>query len=204
MSEINTTSINDLPTDPSGGGSVGGNISLVINEPSKNTVIYPPSQVGQQNSQLTLDQSTISQIVNGLQQASLAGATSLPSRDIPLQTEQLTNDSQIQPNYIPQPPKGERDYINDMNYDNINDYYITEKNQNSLDSLYDELQAPLLLAVMYFLFQLPFFKKTIFKYLPFFCNTDGNYNLNGLIFTCGLFGFIYYSLSKTVKNFSKF
>jgi len=202
MSEINTTSINDLPTDPSAGGSVGGNISLVINDPSQNTVISPPSQMGQQNSQLTLDQSTISQIVNGLQQASLAGATQLPSRDIPLQTEQLTNDAQIQPNYIPQPIQ--RDYINDMNSDNINDYYRAEKNQNSLDSLYDELQAPLLLAVLYFLFQLPFFKKSVFKYLPFFCNTDGNYNFNGLIFTCALFGFIYYSLSKTVKNFSKF
>ena len=202
MSEINTTSINDLPTDPSTGGSVGGNISLVINNPNQNTVISPPSQIGQQNSQLNLDQSTISQIVNGLQQASLAGATQLPSRDIPLQTEQLTNDAQIQPNYIPQPVQ--RDYINDMNSDNINDYYIAEKNQNSLDSLYDELQAPLLLAVLYFLFQLPFFKKSVFKYLPFLCNSDGNYNFNGLIFTCALFGFIYYSLSKTVKNFSKF
>lgn len=202
MAEINTTSINDLPTDPSSGGSVGGNISLVINESIQNAVVSPPSQMGQPNSQLTLDQSTISQIVNGLQQASLAGATQLPSRDIPLQTEQLTNDAQIQPNYIPQPIQ--RDYINDMNSDNINDYYRAEKNQNSLDSLYDELQAPLLLAVLYFLFQLPFFKKSVFKYLPFFCNTDGNYNLNGLIFTCALFGFIYYSLSKTVKNFSKF
>lgn len=202
MSEINTTSINDLPTDSSAGGSVGGNISLVINEPSQNTVISPPSQMGQQNSKLALDQSTISQIVNGLQQASLSGATQLPSRDIPIQTEQLTNDSQIQPNYIPQPIQ--TDYINDMNSDNINDYYIAEKNQNYLDSLYDELQAPLLLAVLYFLFQLPFFKKSVFKYLPFFCNTDGNYNFNGLIFTCALFGFIYYSLSKTVKKFSKF
>ena len=206
MTEINTTSINDLPTDPSAGGSIGGNISLVINEPVQNTVIPPqgPLQGPPQNSQLTLDQSTISQIVNGLQQASLAGATQLPSRDIPLQTEQLTNDAQINPNYIPQPSQQQRDYINDMNIDNINDYYNAEKNQNSLDSLYDELQAPLLLAVLYFLFQLPFFKKTVFKYLPFFCNTDGNYNFNGLIFTCALFGFIYYSLSKTVKNFSKF
>jgi hypothetical protein len=206
MSEINTTSINDLPTDPSAGGSIGGNISLVINESLQNTVIPSQglSQGLSQNSQLTLDQSTISQIVNGLQQASLAGATQLPSRDIPLQTEQLTNDVQINPNYIPQPSQRDRDYINDMDIDNINDYYRAEKNQNSLDSLYDELQAPLLLAVLYFLFQLPFFKKTVFKYLPFFCNSDGNYNFNGLIFTCALFGFIYYSLSKTVKNFSKF
>jgi hypothetical protein len=195
MSDINTTNINDLPTNPSTGGSVGGNISLDINEmtQNKNTVVSPP---------MTLDQSSISQIVNGLQQASISGATSLPSRDIPLHTEQLTSDSQVQPNYIPQPIV--RDYINDMNDDDINNYYITEKNQNSLDSLYDELQAPLLLSVLYFLFQLPFFKKAIFKYFPFFCHVDGNYNFNGLIFTCALFGFIYYSLSKTVKNFSKF
>ena len=94
MSEINTTSINDLPTDPSNGGSIGGNVSLSINET---------------NQGLTLDQNTISQIVNGLQQASLAGATSLPSRDIPLNTEQLTSDVQVQPNYVPQPTT--RDYI---------------------------------------------------------------------------------------------
>ena len=202
MSEINTTSINDLPTDPSTGGSIGGNINLVINEASSQNTVMSPQPNNLSNSQLSLDQSTISQIVNGLQQASLAGATSLPSRDIPLQTEQLTNDAQIQPNYIPQP--GLTDYINDNHMDDINQYYRAEKTENSLDSLYDELQAPLLLAVLYFFFQLPFFKKTIFKYLPFFCHNDGNYNFNGLIFTCALFGFIYYSLSKTVKNFSKF
>jgi len=199
MSEINTTSINDLPTDPSGGGSIGGNVSLVINETSGSNNMVQSSQPGPSNS-LSLDQSTISQIVNGLQQASLAGATSLPSRDIPLHTEQLTKDAQIQPNYIPPPPK---DYINETD-DDINNYYKTEKMDNSLDSLYDELQAPLLLGVLYFLFQLPIFKKSIFKYLPFLCHTDGNYNFNGLVFSCALFGFIYYSLSKTVKHFSKF
>ena len=202
MSEINTTSINDLPTDPAGGGSIGGNVNLVINETNGQQM---GQQMGQQsatnNSQLSLDQITISQIVNGLQQASLAGATSLPSRDIPLHTEQLTNDMQVQPNYIPQPVS--RDYINDER-DDLNTYYASEKTQNSLDSLYDELQAPLLLAILYFLFQLPFFKKNLFKYLPFFCHSDGNYNFNGLIFTCALFGFIYYLLSKTVKKFSKF
>ena len=186
MAEINTTSINDLPTDPSAGGSLGGNISL---------------EISPKTSQLTLDQSTISQIVNGLQQASLAGATTLPSRDIPLHTEQLTSDVQIQPNYIPEPLS--KDYINNEN-DNINNYYNSEKNYNSLDSLYDELQAPLLLSVLYFLFQLPFFKKNLFKYFPFFCHSDGNYNFNGLIFTCALFGFIYYLLLKIVKQFSKF
>ena len=196
MSEINTTSINDLPTDPTAGGSVGGNVNLVVNE-----VNNGQQQPQKNNSQLSLDQITISQIVNGLQQASLAGATTLPSRDIPQNTEQLTNDAQIQPNYVPPPQT--RDYINESDND-IDNYYKNEQKQNSLDAIYDELQAPLLLAVLYFLFQLPFFKKNIFRYLPFLCHSDGNYNFNGLIFTCGLFGFIYYSLSKTVKQFSNF
>ena len=206
MSEINTTSINDLPTDPSAGGSVGGNVNLVINE-QPNTP-FPPNNMAPNNMAsnnvsggLSLDQSTISQIVNGLQQASLAGATTLPSRDIPLNTEQLTQDAQVQPNYVPVPEI--RDYINESD-DDINNYYRKEKMDNSLDAIYDELQAPLLLAVLYFLFQLPFFKKAIFKYLPFLCHSDGNYNFNGLLFVCALFGFIYYSLSKTVRNFSRF
>lgn len=203
MSEINTTSINDLPTDPANGGSVGGNVSLVTNEThNMSNNVMPPSMISQnQTGGLSLDQSTISQIVNGLQQASLAGATSLPSRDISLNTEQLTQDAYIQPNYVPPPTN--RDYIVDSDED-INTYYKKEKTEQSLDSIYDELQGPLLLAVLYFLFQLPIFKKTLFKHLPFLCHVDGNYNFNGLIFSCSLFGFIYYSLSKTVKHFSKF
>jgi len=202
MAEINTTSINDLPTDPTNGGSingnVNGNINLVVNEMQQAS-----NQLGSNmnSGPVSLDQSTISQIVNGLQQASLAGATSLPSRDIPLNTESLTKDAYVQPNYVPPPTN--RDYIVE-NDEDINKYYKEEKMNNSLDKIYDELQAPLLLAILYFLFQLPFFKKLIFKYLPFFCHSDGNYNINGLLFTCGLFGFIYYSLSKTVQNFSKF
>jgi hypothetical protein len=207
MADINSTNINDLPTDPTNGGSVGGNISLVTNElqGTNNTVISQqpigPGPGAGAGPGLSLDQSTISQIVNGLQQASLTGATQLPSRDISLNTDNLTNDVQIQPNYIPAPR--EREYIIESD-DDINAYYKNEKMENSLDSVYDELQGPILLAVLYFLFQLPFLKKLIFKHLSFCCHKDGNYNINGLILTCGLFGLVYYSLSKTVKHFSKF
>ena len=199
MSEINTTSINDLPTDPAAGGSIGGNVNLVINETvgTNNQMNNPQPK----NSQLSLDQITISQIVNGLQQASLAGATSLPSRDIPLHTEQLTTDVQIQPNYVPPPQT--RDYINESD-DDISNYYKNERQQNSLDSIYDELQGPLLLAVLYFLFQLPIFKKCMFQYLPVLCSNDGNVNLYGYLFNSILFGFIYFMLSKTIGTFNKF
>jgi hypothetical protein len=203
MAEMNSTNINDLPTNPTNGGSIGGNISLVTSElqETNNTVIS--QQPVNNGGSLSLDQTTISQIVNGLQQASLAGATQLPSRDISLNTDILTNDLQVQPNYIPAPR--ERDYILESDEDISNNLWTRqEKMENSLDSIYDELQGPILLAVLYFLFQLPFLKKLIFKHLTFCCHKDGNYNINGLILTCGLFGFVYYTLSKTVKHFSKF
>jgi hypothetical protein len=190
MGDNNTTSINDLPTDPVAGGSISGtNISMSVNEINKG-----PGQV-------SLDQTTISQIVNGLQQASIAGATMLPSRDIPQTTQNLTHDPHVQANYIP--PPSNKDYINDYNEDDnesmVNNYQRVERVKNSLDSIYDEIQTPLLLSILYFLFQLPIVRKTLGKYIPLLCSNDGNYNINGLIFTCTLFGFIYFMLSKTMK-----
>ena len=210
MSEFNTTSINDLPTDPAGGGSIGGNISLMANETNYKIASSQQQQMqGQQQglggqgqpSSMSLDQSTISQIVNGLQQASIAGATSLPSRDIPQNTQSIVNDPAIQANYVPPPQPNQTDYIKDDD----NTYTYKEENiNNSLDKAYDEIQAPLLLAVLYFFFQLPVMRKLLFQYMPFLCNVDGNYKFNGLFFTSALFGFIYYFLTKSMSHFNKF
>lgn len=193
MTDINTTSINDLPTDPM--GSNANNISVVASEKQA-------LNSGSQNlpSALTLDQSTISQIVNGLQQASVAGATTLPSRDIPQNTHALTQDAYVKPNYVPPPTN--TDYINDSAdaSEYINNYQHETQIKNSLDNIYDELQSPLLMSILYFLFQLPIMKKTLFKYIPFLCHNDGNYNLNGLLFTAVAFGFLFFSLSKTMKQ----
>lgn len=210
----NSTSILDLPTDPVSGGSIGGNVHLNVNDmgDDKNSTLplFKKLKVNnnvtedtnnQQPSSDTLDHKTISQIVNDLQQASMAGATQLPNRDMPILTEQITNDPNIQPNHIPEPDI--KDYIVDDN-DDINAYYRGERVDNSLDKLYDELQTPLLLAVLYFIFQLPIIKKILFKYFPFFCNNDGNYNLNGLMFTCALFGGIYYTISFMMKKLSRY
>jgi hypothetical protein len=154
----------------------------------------------QQQSTLSLDQSTISQIVNGLQQASVVGATMLPSRDIPQNTQALTQDTYVQPNYVPPPTN--TDYINDQRdaSEYISAYSKDEQIKNSLDTVYDELQTPLLISILYFLFQLPIMKQTLFKYIPLLCHNDGNYNLNGLLFTSAAFGFLFFSLSKTMKQ----
>jgi len=198
-----STNILDLPTDPLGGGNISNNISLNATE---NVVIQGqgPNQ-GQQGQSLSLDQTTISQIVSGLQQATLSGATQLPSRDIPMNTTSHSNDPQIQPNYVP-PPQNNIDYIKnyEQTSDMINEYNKNSRHQNSLDDMYNEIQTPLLLAVLYFLFQLPFFRKFLFQYLPALFSNDGNFNINGFLFTSVLFGLLFYSLNKMTNHFGCF
>jgi hypothetical protein len=190
-----TTSIMDLPTDPTGGGSIGGNVSLSVNEKIGGPV--GPNGV-------SLDQTTINQIVSGLQQASSTGATQLQSRDIPQNTDTIVHDPQVQPNYIPQ--QSNKDYIaeEEDNDDIIQNYNKREKYGDSLDQLYDEIQIPLLIAVLYFLFQLPIFKRYLYKFFPALFFKDGNINLYGFVFTSSLFGMLYYLLSKMMTQFSKF
>jgi len=202
MADLNSTSITDLPTDPSSGGT-DVNVRMTISEQPQMSMDLGHSQgpvaADSGAKGFTLDESTISQIVSGIQQASMSGATQLPSRDIPMTTGQLTQDAQVQPNYVP--PPSHRDYINE-NDDDIKNYYRAERTQNSLDAMYDEVQTPILLAILYFIFQLPVFKRTLSRYLPFLCHNDGNYNINGFLFTCALYGFVYYAIMKALKQFS--
>jgi hypothetical protein len=193
-----STSILDLPTDPVGGGNISNNISLNATE---NNI----HEQKQQNS-LSLDQSTINQIVNGLQQASSTGITQLPSRDIPMNTTSLSNDPQIQPNYVPQQPQYNSDYITDYEQsdDIINRYNRNSENMTSLDETYNEIQMPLLLSVLYFLFQLPFFKNFLFTYFPVLFSNDGNLNINGFLFTSILFGLLFYVFSKITARFNTY
>jgi hypothetical protein len=190
-----STSILDLPTDPFGGGNISNNITVTSSEMNK--------EQSQSQSAFSLDQTTINQIVNGLQQATLSGATQLPSRDIPMTTTSHNTDPQIQPNYVPPPTT---DYIKD--YQDTNDivqkYNSNINRQNSMDETYNEIQTPLLLAVLYFLFQLPFFRKFLFIYFPVLFSNDGNLNINGFLFTSILFGLLFYILNKISNQFNAF
>jgi hypothetical protein len=196
-----TTSILELPTESSMNSST---------LPVQQNMEFQHAQPTNNNIPLSLDQTTISQIVNGLQQASETGVTKLPSRDIPRNTEQ---DPHIQTNYIPstnsnqeQGNQGHQDYIeNNENMDNMIQNYNKKMNKNdSLEDIYNEMQNPLLLAVLYFLFQLPIFKKILFKYFSVLFSKDGNYNINGYLFTSILFGLLFYLLTKVTVFFNTF
>jgi hypothetical protein len=198
-----STSILDLPTDPVGGGNVSNNISMSASEHA--AAQQQNHVVAGTGTGVSLDQATISQIVSGLQHASISGATQLPSRDIPMNTNNISTDPYVQPNYVP-PPQDNTDYI--KNYEQTSDMvHAHNKNaqaQDSLDDMYNEIQTPLLLAVMYFLFQLPFFRKFLFGYFPVLFSNDGNMNINGFVFTSALFGLLFYLMNKITKHFGAF
>ena len=144
----------------------------------------------------------MNKVVSGIQQASVTGSTKLPSRDIPTTTTHLTHDQQSNVNYVPESNKD--DFV--KNHQTEQEMYNMNRRQNnkqdSLDLVYEELQVPILIAFVFFLFKLPIFEKSLFKYAPFLFIKDGNMNFYGYITTSLLFASLYYSLSKILKHFS--
>ena len=157
-----------------------------------------PTKAPEQN-QLE-NQNNYNEMINQLQKATLAGATGLPSRDIPINPTAVNNDNQIKPNFIPEPQN--TDYItNSQTPEDV--ISQNNKKQNSLDSLdafYNEFQLPLLVSVLYFLFQLPIFRKTLKKTLPPLFGNDANPNLYGYLFNSALFASIFYILVKIINQ----
>ena len=155
---------------------------------------------GQQGQNMT--QQNMNQFVSGLQQASAAGLTTLPSRDIPQTQTHLTQDQHMQPNYVPQ--ERHEDYIleHQTNEDIIRKHTQREQEENSLDTFYNNLQAPILIAILYFLFQLPIVRKNILKFLPSLFNKDGNPNLMGYIMNSAMFASLYFSMTRGIHYFS--
>jgi len=171
--------------------------------------VQPPQSqqfYGEQNVELPKEAvaNNYNELISQLQQASSRGATGLPSRDIPSNPSQVNNDVEIKANYVPPPPTHE-DYINNMQ---TQEHLIHENNrkQNSIDSLeliYGEFQLPLLVCILYFLFQLPFFKKNIKKIIPSLFGEDGNPNLYGYFFNSSLFAIIFYILLQLINRLNE-
>ena len=131
----------------------------------------------------------------------------LPSRDIPMTTTNIVQDPQIQPNYIPPLPESAKQTTEYMKtLDENNDKRITEHNnqikkQSKLENLIEQGQIPLIISVLFFIFNMPVVNSYIIKHFSFLSiiSDDGNFNTNGLIFKSIIFGGIYYLLSQCVN-----
>lgn len=228
-----TTSIDDLPTDPSMGsqnniviqktemnsgmgmgGATGINNQMQIQAPVYSPNIsggigggmgMQPQQQPMMMAQPNQNPGVMNEFMNGLQRASVNGMTSLSSRDIPMNTMNMMGDQQVKPNYVPQPQPNHpnnNNYIEEHEADVANEVkYATEvTNNDNMENIYRLIQIPLLVGILYFAFQLPITRKYILKYLPSVFNSDGNYNISGLVFMSVLFALGYFGLTKMIES----
>ena len=194
-----TTSIDDLPGIASGGG--GGGIVQNALKPEIPHQTYSPVVLQQQQHVQASADMNVNEFVSGLQRATTSGMTSLPIRDVPRNTESVVSDEQTMPNYVPKAP---HDYIREHHENTQSFLQHNERLTNrgeSIDVVYETLQVPILLAILYFTFQLPVMRKYLLMYLPSIFNKDGNHNLTGLIFISILFSCTYYGINFVLSQF---
>lgn len=213
-----TTSIDDLPM-ASGQNPNTQNQNVVIQKMEPSSLSYSPnvpdlgpsSQPTQSQQGVPLNpsqqpnQKLMNELVSGVQRASMTGMTALPSRDIPRDTSGMMHDPQVQPTYVPQPQR-HVDYIQDHETSSTLERVMQQNTRGSnradaLEIFYEEIQSPLMLAILYFAFQLPAVKRYMFRYLPSsLFNADGNANLSGLIATSAMFGLSFYAMQKGMNR----
>jgi hypothetical protein len=132
----------------------------------------------------------------------------LPSRDIPIDTTNYLQDEQTQPNYIPK-SNVSSDYIRDYEQTtekNIREHEKKKYRESNIDEILSELQTPILICILFFIFQLPIINSIIFKKFSFLSlhNEDGNFNFYGLLFKSMMFGSLFYSVQKVTTFISEF
>ena len=193
-----TTDLNDLPS----ASQIDGQQNVVLQTTEK-IATYDPNTAGQplpNNGDAIAEQKMMNEVVTGIQQANASGALSLPSRDIPTNTVHFS-DEETKPNFVPQPPQ-QHDYIQNTDTEHeIMARRINNKNsRDSLEILYDEFQIPIIIGLLYFIFQLPIVKTKLLILLPSLFSKDGNPNLTGYIFNSIFFGVLYYVISKSLTH----
>lgn len=222
MTEVSTTNIDQLPINPQI-TSNNNQIQLIKNELPNQLSNNPLSNNQLSNSenldtkiqnygeQLNMERKVDSvnqnidyntQLSSVLKEASEAGVTVLPSRDIPQNVLKMQHDEQVKPNFIPE--KNE-DYIGNI-VDRDKEIQEKRRKQNqtdNLDYIFEQIQQPLLISIIYFIFQLPILRNNMFIFLPKLFHKDGNPNIYGYLINSLLFGLIYFSLSKGIGFLGK-
>lgn len=185
-----------------------------LNEATSQIMNQNPNPISNANNIPALNQETnnvvqnnpnYNELINQLQKASSQGVTQLPSRDIPMNPTQTANDVEIKPNFVP-PPSSHEDYIQNMQ---TPDELVNQNNkqmiyQNNLEQVYSEIQLPLIVSLLYFIFQLPYFRQFVKKIMPSLFGNDGNMNLYGFFFNSALFGTLFFIINKLISNLTMY
>jgi len=174
--DINTTSIDQLPMTN-------------ISESAGQSTTYNPNILE------TAPSDVLQQIKDELSNIT----NPLPSRDIPQNTLSVVQDIQTTPNYIPS--SNQYNYIDQqVNTDSvISNYERAERISENVNLLYEEFQYPLLIGILFFIFQLPIFKTSISIHFPYLITKENTYNLYGYLFVSFLYSISFTFLFKIIQ-----
>jgi hypothetical protein len=118
------------------------------------------------------------------------------NRGIHADTTAFQQDEFMIPNHIPS-VKLTTDYLKEHEEKMktlASDHKKEQSQKDLIENAYAEFQTPILIGVLFFLFQMPFINQFLFKNLSFLkiFSEDGNLNLYCLIFKSTLFGLVYF------------
>lgn len=139
------------------------------------------------------------EMIGQLQKATTNGKLELPSRDIPININSITQDENCKPDFIPK--ELNNNYINNIETTNnlIDKHNKIARDYDKLDILYGEMQIPIIIILLYFIFTMPFFNLTLIRYFPKIFRRDGNPSLYGNIIISVIFGLTFYSITKVLN-----
>jgi hypothetical protein len=213
-----STELSQLPTNPSVPSK-----NTVIETPSYSTGDLdkkPPPGVGVMPSDS--NNVDLSKMMEQVQQASQQGMTKLsavPStananpalysvdqaaqaNHVPQQQPQPQAPAQPQPQ-PGQPPAAAQggDYIG--NYVSPQQVAAAgtkaQQNESIVDNLFEEFKFPLIICVLYYIFQMPVLRVNLLKLFPDFLKADGNLNTYGVALHSLFFGVFYYLFVKVYE-----
>lgn len=161
----------------------------------------PSSQQPVQDMSPQMQQDEVKKMLNDLENASNKGLTNIPSRDIDRNSNSITSDTEILPNYLPS--NNDESMYDIENDKTVNEVIESDDKKQNFDNLFDyyfdEFNSTFIVCVLFFILQLPITSKTIKQILPILYAEDGNIKLQGILFKCIIFTILYYCIKKFVN-----
>ena len=174
--------------------------------PPQQGAIPPPqhTHTSRTPQQLQQGQGVVAYLGNPEQPPHLKGMPQYPlqNRDVVQDQSYYQQDESIKPNYIPQPTQNhDSNYVYEQE-DRVKRQRRAKKGKLFSDWKFDdmvaELQQPIIVALLFLIFQAPTINNIIAKYLSFmhFFGEDGDLNTSGILFKSAMFGACYLAFGK--------
>lgn len=175
-----STTSADTPTGMNGYMPINNHPNPFGNAVGQMGIMPPPTNVNKPSSDQPRDQ---------LRDQFFEQHQRLPSRDIPQDTTDYTQDNAIKANYIPAP-----NITYSIKEDDFNAYEYEQKRQKerTFDALFAKIQEPIMITILYFIFQMSAMNSVMYTYMSALgiYKEDGNLNITGMIFKSVIFGSI--------------